>query len=93
VHLGVRQIKAAAQHVAELVVQRHVDRGQRRAGEPGAVERLGARLEVSGSRTTKGRLRASARMPSSAISEVTGLPSLAYRAGSHMCDHGLSPDP
>ena len=34
--------------MAELVVQRHADRSQRRAGEPGAVQRLGARLEVLG---------------------------------------------
>ena len=48
VHLGVRQIESAAEHVTELMVQRHADRAARRAGEPGAVQRLGARLGVLG---------------------------------------------
>src|SRR5690606_41936733 len=48
VHLGVGQIEAAAERVAQLVVQRHADRGERHTAEPGAVQRLGARFGVLG---------------------------------------------
>ncbi len=47
-HLGMRQVEAAAQRMAELVMQPHRHRAQRRAGEPGAVERVAARLDVLG---------------------------------------------
>ena len=48
--LGVGQVEAAAQRMAELVVQRHADRAQRHAGEPGAIERRRAGRQVVAAR-------------------------------------------
>ena len=47
VHLCMRQVEAAAQRVAQLVVQRHGNAAKHRATEPGAVERIGAGLLVA----------------------------------------------
>ena len=48
VRLGMGKSEGAAEHVAELVMQRHAGRRQARAAEPGAVKRLGARLAIPG---------------------------------------------
>ncbi len=46
-HLGVRQIEGAAERVAQLVVQGEADRAERRGAQPGAVERIAARGDIS----------------------------------------------
>ena len=47
VHRGVGQVERAAEHVARLVVQPRPGRGERRPGQPRAVEHPGARVEVA----------------------------------------------
>ena len=42
--LGMRQVEAAAEHVAQLVVQRHAGRAERDAAKPRAVKRLASWL-------------------------------------------------
>ena len=46
---GMGQVEHAAQHVTELVMQRHPDRAEADAAQPGAVERVAprARIEVN----------------------------------------------
>src|SRR5271156_4828005 len=46
--LGVREIEGPAEHVAELVMERHADRAEHAAAEPCTVKRLAARIEVGG---------------------------------------------
>ena len=75
--LGVRQVEAAAEGVAELVVQRHANRAQHRAAEPGAVERLARAPRVPWFATIRGSASFSARMPSTAIIDDIGLRSCA----------------
>ncbi len=48
VRLGMRQPERAAEHMAELVMQRHAGATQHRTAEPGASERPGAGIEVAG---------------------------------------------
>ena len=48
VHLGMRQVEAAAQHMAQLVVQRHAHLTQHRTAQPGSVQRIAARGTVTG---------------------------------------------
>ena len=80
VRLRVRQVEAAAQRVAQLVVQRHADRRQHRAAQPGAIQRVAARLAGrAAARAAAGRARPSARMPSSAIRSMIGLVVAEYR--------------
>jgi hypothetical protein len=45
---GVWQVEAAAECVAQLVVQGHADRPQARPGQPGALEEVRAGVEVVG---------------------------------------------
>ena len=76
--LGVGQVEAAAEGVAELVVQRHADGAEHGAAEPRAVERVArAPPGRAARRRWRGSASLSARMPSTAISEVTGLRSRA----------------
>ena len=46
--LGMRQVERSAEHVAELVVECHGGRAEDRAAQPGAVERVAARVAVGG---------------------------------------------
>ena len=46
------QVERAAERVAQLVVHAHAGRAERRPREPGAVERVGARVEVLRCSTT-----------------------------------------
>ena len=46
VHRRVRQVETAAQRVAQLVVQRHRDSAEHRAAQPGAVQRIAARVDT-----------------------------------------------
>ena len=75
--LGMRQVEAAAQRVAELVVQRHADRAEHGAAEPGAVERVPRASMSRGLATIGGSATFSARRPSAAISDAIGLRSWA----------------
>ncbi len=43
---GMRQVEAAPERVAELVVQRHADRSQADATEPRTVERIGTGITI-----------------------------------------------
>ena len=89
VRLRMRQIEAAAQRVAELVMQRHAHIAQHRAAQPGAVQRVAARARI-GVAPQAGKPRASAAMPSSAIRLITGLASTAYKP-SAACAMALMP--
>ena len=90
VRLRMRQIEAAAQRVAELVMQRHAHIAQHRAAQPGAVQRVAARARIGGVAPQAGKPRASAAMPSSAIRLITGLASTAYKP-SAACAMALMP--
>ncbi len=46
VRFGVRQVEAAAQRVAQLVVKRHADAAKHRATQPRSVQALRTRVEV-----------------------------------------------
>ena len=45
---GMGQIERAAQGVTQLVMQRHPDGAEHRAGQPRAVERIAAGVDVGG---------------------------------------------
>ena len=62
--------------MTELVVERHADDTEANAAEPGTVERVGTGVEVPAV-DDNAATNASAAMPSSAISEMTGLRSRA----------------
>ena len=72
VGLGMGQVEGAAERVAKLVMQRHADGAEADAAEPRAVERLLRASRSPGFSMMAGRASANARMPSSAISEITG---------------------
>ena len=63
VGLGVRQVEAATEDVAELVVQRHADGAEHRAAEPCTVERRAARLGIAGAAAILGSASAARAMP------------------------------
>ncbi len=44
--LGMWQIEGSAEHVTELVVQRHADGSEAGAAQPGAIERIGPRSAI-----------------------------------------------
>ena len=76
VRFRVRQIERAAEHVAELVMQRHADGAEADAAEPGAIERVGARGAVvrpdRDDRRQRARQRARCLPAPSAISTDCG---------------------
>ena len=88
VRLRMRQIEAAAQRVAELVMQRHAHIAQHRAAQPGAVQRVAARADRR--RRAAGRQAARQRGDASAIRLITGLASTAYKP-SAACAMALMP--
>ena len=75
--LRVRQVEAAAQGMAELMVQRHANRAQDRAAEPGAVKSLAPCRGLRRIGHDPGRASFNARIPSTAIRDDTGLRSCA----------------
>jgi hypothetical protein len=75
VRLRVRQVQRATEGVAELVVQRHGRGGEHRAARQAPYCASARASRSLPSVTTRGSAAASARVPSSAMSETIGVAS------------------
>ena len=92
--LCVRKVERSAQCVTQLVMDRHAYRAERRSPQPGAVLRIGARLEI-------GRLHARQREASGTTPEcpprpsalMSGFASSAYRPRRNGRWHSSLTDP
>ena len=74
---GVREAEAAAERVAELVVQPHGHGLEAPAGEPRAVEQVGARVEVVGVAVQRPQPAGEGAEPGSASASVSAVRSAA----------------